>query len=335
MTTTELRPLTLGELLDRTFSYYRGHFLLFVGIMAIPHVFLVALDLLVQAFRHANFTPPTSPDPAATMTRISAMLVASAGDAIAIFVSYFVFYTIALGATTYALSEVHLGRTTTIRGAYGKLRGKIGRLFGLMALIMLILVGTYILVFVSAVALGLMGGLFLRTIAGPRSLLLGLGIGVLAVLGIIAALAAPLMFLLRYGVAVPALVLENISAKQALKRSALLTKGCKGRIFVIGFLMWLISLVVAAILQGPFWVAALVLGFKFSVMPFWLQASMAVTGGVGGAISGPLLVIALALLYYDTRVRNEGFDLQLMMDSLDQGSPAVEGSADPLSGSAA
>ncbi len=92
-----------------------------------------------------------------------------------------------------------------------------------------------------------MGGLFLRSVAGPRSLLLGLGIGVLAVLGIIAALAAPLIFLLRYGVAVPALVLENISAKQALKRSALLTKGCKGRIFVIGFLMWLISLVVAGI----------------------------------------------------------------------------------------
>ncbi len=49
---------------------------------------------------------------------------------------------------------------------------------------------------------------------------------------------------------------------------------------------------------------------------------MAVTGGVGGAISGPLLVIALALLYYDTRVRKEGFDLQLMMDSLDEADPA-------------
>ncbi len=68
--------------------------------------------------------------------------------------------------------------------------------------------------------------------------------------------------------------------------------------------------------------AALVLGFKFGVMPFWLQAPMAVTGGVGGAISGPLLVIALALLYYDTRVRKEGFDLQLMMDSLDEADPA-------------
>ena len=32
--TTALRPLTLGELLDRTFQLYRNNFLLFVGIAA-------------------------------------------------------------------------------------------------------------------------------------------------------------------------------------------------------------------------------------------------------------------------------------------------------------
>ena len=49
MTVTELRPLSLGELLDRTFSYYRSHFWVFVGIMAVPQVFLVGVDLLRQA----------------------------------------------------------------------------------------------------------------------------------------------------------------------------------------------------------------------------------------------------------------------------------------------
>ncbi len=124
MTTTELRPLTLGELLDRTFSYYRGHFWLFVGIMAIPHVFLMALNLLVQAFQHANFTPPTAQDPAATMRQMSAMVAASASGMIAILVFHFVFYTVALGATTYALSEVHPGRTTSIRGRLRKIAGQ-------------------------------------------------------------------------------------------------------------------------------------------------------------------------------------------------------------------
>ena len=47
--TTELRPLSFGELLDRTFSYYRSHFWVFVGIMAIPQILLVAVALLTDA----------------------------------------------------------------------------------------------------------------------------------------------------------------------------------------------------------------------------------------------------------------------------------------------
>lgn len=32
----DLRPLSLGEILDRTFTLYRRNFLLFAGIIAIP-----------------------------------------------------------------------------------------------------------------------------------------------------------------------------------------------------------------------------------------------------------------------------------------------------------
>jgi len=39
MAALDLRPLSLGELLDRTFFLYRRHFLLFVGIAAIPYSF--------------------------------------------------------------------------------------------------------------------------------------------------------------------------------------------------------------------------------------------------------------------------------------------------------
>lgn len=40
--TTGLRPLTTGELLDRTFSLYRAHFGLFIGIFALPHLVVLA-----------------------------------------------------------------------------------------------------------------------------------------------------------------------------------------------------------------------------------------------------------------------------------------------------
>jgi len=47
MDATELRPLTLGELLDRTFQLYRNYFWLFVGIMAIPSAFSVPFTVLI------------------------------------------------------------------------------------------------------------------------------------------------------------------------------------------------------------------------------------------------------------------------------------------------
>ena len=38
---------------------------------------------------------------------------------------------------------------------------------------------------------------------------------------------------------------------------------------------------------------------------------------------GPLLEIAFTLIYYDERVRKEGFDLQLMMANLESGAPTA------------
>ena len=67
MAATDLRPLSLGELLDRTFSYYRKHFLLFVGIMALPQALIVATNRILLPFRTPRFTAaPPSPEPAAT-----------------------------------------------------------------------------------------------------------------------------------------------------------------------------------------------------------------------------------------------------------------------------
>jgi hypothetical protein len=38
---------------------------------------------------------------------------------------------------------------------------------------------------------------------------------------------------------------------------------------------------------------------------------------MAGVAAGPISTIAIALLYYDQRVRKEAFDLQFLMESLD------------------
>jgi len=45
MAQLDLRPLTIGEILDRTFTIYRRHFLLFIGITAVPQILVLAINL--------------------------------------------------------------------------------------------------------------------------------------------------------------------------------------------------------------------------------------------------------------------------------------------------
>jgi hypothetical protein len=53
MTGLDLRPLSLGDILDRTFSLYRRHFLPFMGISGIPQVLVLALSLSQTALQAA------------------------------------------------------------------------------------------------------------------------------------------------------------------------------------------------------------------------------------------------------------------------------------------
>ena len=61
----DLRPLSIGEILDRTFTLYRRNFLLFLGITAIPRLLSLGLNLAQVAMNKL----PSFPAP--PLTRIS------------------------------------------------------------------------------------------------------------------------------------------------------------------------------------------------------------------------------------------------------------------------
>ncbi len=269
MIAPELRPLSFGELLDRTFSLYRKHFWVFVGIMAVPQLFVVAWSLGLSAVGGGRLGETWT-----VFFAIGAGLM---------FWMWMFAYVVAYGATTFAVSEVHLGRTTTIRAAYQKMRGRIWSLIKLILSVLLRIFGCAITI-------------------------------------VLLPLAALLP--LWYALAIPALLVEKGTARQALKRSRLLTGGHRNRIFLIGLLTTIVSLVLVAIIQGPFWVAAVILAAAKGQPPYWLNVLMNLAGGIAGAFTAPLFMIALVLLYYDIRVRKEGYDLQLMMAALEQASPA-------------
>ncbi len=80
--------------------------------------------------------------------------------------------------------------------------------------------------------------------------------------------------------------------------------------------MVLVTIVATLVFKAPFSIATVAAAAGNHHITLWLAYASDVAGGVSGALSAPLLMIGLALAYYDVRVRKEGLDLQLMMASL-------------------
>jgi len=318
MPPVNLVPLSLGELLDQTFSYLRKHFWLFAGIMVAPEALLVGFNILMQIFFKMPQPVPGTRAPAPA--QMAAYAMRAGLSTFAILLSYYIVYALALGATTHALSEIHLGRTTTIRESYRAVRRRLGRLINVTLTIVIRTFGVFALaVIILAFSMVLMGPL-------PKplawlALILGLGLFV----GFLITGVLLVIFLVRYSVAVPALVLENLSARQALTRSVTLTKGFLWRLLVVGALMLIIRAVVVFLCQAPFTIVAMLMVAKGAYPSVWITIPSTLVGGACGAATAPLFMIGFALAYYDLRVRKEGFDLQLMMSHLDETLP--QGSA--------
>jgi len=58
-------------------------------------------------------------------------------------------------------------------------------------------------------------------------------------------------------------------------------------------------------------------GTRAVAISILLGVAGAVLGGIGSMFSGPIMIIVLAMMYYDLRIRKEAFDLQLMLEALD------------------
>jgi MFS family permease len=265
--TTLLRPMSTGELLDRTFFLYRKHFTLFVGIVAVPYLILLALRLAQAALLGKSLI-------------VSTFVVGGV-----MVVAYLIALAASQSATVVAVSAVHLDKPISIGTAFGAVKGRLLKIIGIMI----------------AMWVGLAVGFLLLIIPG---IILSLG----------------------WALTIPVAVIENKGLKESTSRSWFLTKGDRGRIFVVAFLFVVLLYIMMILLQGPLLFA---LGSSRLVMrttfPGWFLVLNSVATFISECLVGPLLTIALSLIYYDERVKKEGFDLQLMLHSL-QG-PADNASA--------
>jgi hypothetical protein len=122
---------------------------------------------------------------------------------------------------------------------------------------------------------------------------------------------------LRYSLSIPALVLEGLTANNSIRRSVELTRGRLGRVLLLVICATIVTYAALMLFQGPFMFGAFLAGPE-SVRGFWLNVVGAMLGTVGTTLTTPFLIIGLALIYYDARIREEGLDLELTLAALDR-----------------
>jgi hypothetical protein len=138
-----------------------------------------------------------------------------------------------------------------------------------------------------------------------------------SVLGLVLCILPGVLLFALYTAVTPALMIEEIGPIQAMRRSWRLLKPRLWGVLGIVILAHLIAGFIGNILGGIPSVAALVVGGSFA----WLFVGL---GSVlSSLVSAPIIAIVSTLLYFDGRIRNEGFDLQVMARDLGNEPPAA------------
>jgi hypothetical protein len=308
-----LRPLTLGEILDRTAELYRTHFLLFAGISSIFATAMLAIQLLylrsLVLLGYPNLMAKWRWSTAAAAVAEALLILLLAG--------------LSIVANNRAVAWVYLDQPASIRAATRSVLPRLRRYLWLMTRVFFRAWSPFAAVYIAffVMMFTMLPHDFMTNPAAmqnsinqnPASIL-GFGLGMLILLPLITAASVYGVWMtMRYSLAVPACVVEELNAGRSLKRSVELSLGSRGRIFVLGLLVYAVRMLLGILFGFPIFMLA----FKHPGQPLpmgWLivqQIGVFLTN----ALIGPIYAIGLTLFYYDQRIRKEGFDIEWMMQA--------------------
>lgn len=272
----QLRPLSVGEVLDVSFKIVRQSFSTLAGCVLVVALPLNIVNTLIATSTRDNAfnLDTTTTSSVSTGTQLAGGLL-SATLAL-------VLTTLAAAACFRAVSGVYLGERPTVGESLS---------FAARRLLPVIVL----------------------------SLLYFFGV-LFAILGL---LFASLWLSVAWSLSFPALLAEDLGPVAALGRSFRLVKGRWWPTFGSLFVMYLLVLVISAVL-GALLGAVLIASVDSEVVAGVLST---IINTLSSLITLPLMASVLTVLYYDLRVRKEGFDLQLLARGVGQDASAHATSA--------
>jgi hypothetical protein len=279
------RPRSVSELIDAAIAVVRRHFARYALIAACCVVPAQVAQSVIITTMDVRLGDPTNPDFAAmgALALVAILFVALAESALAI----------AVARSWEGHDDVDVG--AALRG--GLARWIPAFLSVVLKYVVLVLFG--VVGFVAGIAI--MAGVSLATglSPDPRSPVTLLGVLLVMVIGGLTALPA----IGRLAVVPMTAILERRNPVSALRRSYELTRGYWKHAVgasALAFLIVVIPYIGASLLAG-------LLGQQIVEQLVGVAVSVVLT---------PVYVASLTALYYDLRIRKEGFDLEVMASRL-------------------
>lgn len=310
-----LRPMKLGEILDQGFSIYRKNLWQLAGIASLPAIVVLAIQCGDLTWWHLSKLVTPVRQPAIVLWSMLSSLVYFHISATLVFM--------VTPAYVHFVSRALFREKSTL---VDSLRVAIAgwRRYGLIALLK---VGAE-LIGPEAIAVGVFLGMgFAGDAAGmfePTSdafmvvlILLPSALGIF----LFAWMSA------SFSLTIPASVLERMPSLKAMKRSWKLSKGGRSRIastwFLMAIFMSMMNLIASLLLR---WVIAVL---RYSAHLHFVNRQVYVMASYGlntvvASVLGPIFPVVLILLYYDQRVRKEGYDIERMIEAAGLTAPVSE-----------
>ena len=294
-----LRPLSVGEVLDGSFSTIRKHPRIVFGFAAVLSVIAelirlgvgLALNNVPATFGSTSFSTTSTDNGTDNLNSVGAGLT---GSLVSLVVNALCVALLA-GVVTGVVGKAVIGQQADGREIIRSVRK---RWFGLLVVSILaeILPWTPLVLIVLGLLLGLVSP--------------GLGVAG-AVLGGIAGVVLCGLLWGRLAVAVPIFILERRGPAASIARSWRLVRGAFWRTWGLRALVTLIVSIASSILSVPLIAVMLPSALKGHAPSTVSLVLLVILSAIVWMVTQPLIAASLTLIYIDRRMRAEGLDLQL------------------------
>jgi hypothetical protein len=326
---TILEPISTGDVIDRAVRLYRRNFTPLVAITAVPTL----IGYVVSVMFWSGYTSLITSSASQRGVPATAVLMLVLGVLGYPVWAYVLLLTVS-GLSRVVGDHLMLGEPITFRRCFAATKRRLGAitLMGLLSIVMLF--AAYIVVSIVMVVIFLLVALIVGVIAAARlpqwvatvTLVVTVIVAVALSLLLICVVAARVVFLPQI------VMIEGQSAGNALGRAIRLGKGNWYRVGAIALFTYFVSLSLLAAFTFPMLTALYfsgVLTAEFFVGPAWsiLYTSF---GQISNLLSLPIWIVSFTLLYFDSRVRKEAYDLDLIAREINPGfvwQPAIQPSA--------